>query len=459
MNIFQLEERLNENPDSPLSARLAGQYLIRGKITSAVSLSLRCIEQNPDYATAYVILGRCYAALNSYKEAILCARKAFSIQPDSGILKNLLMNWEKLSLQENSQPRSESSPEIPDFHTLNGILFKELSLPTTLKVEEDNVQTIVEEEKEESLLVELETPSGFGIDENMPLQQSEENVALADETTPEQEHIVVEFVEQNDSNLPPAIESVLQSIDFESSTESDSNNQQPVTTFENDVEVKSPELVGQHNDAFVEQSEENLTADEFKTETEILEQKAKEENFNEQNFEEHKIEEISEIIARESSEKSELTENKTAISGGIDAGIIEEKTKDFNVITESTKVFEVLSESEDVKNISTEQEIISDSNLKEDNSKKSDEHIAKIFESAHETKKKEHFLDNVDFNHGPVPELPQIVSVTLAEIYVRQGEYEEAIKTYRALIQLRPKQKELFEKKIEELERKLKSQI
>lgn len=52
--------------------------------------------------------------------------------------------------------------------------------------------------------------------------------------------------------------------------------------------------------------------------------------------------------------------------------------------------------------------------------------------------------------------LPEIVSVTLAEIYTKQREYEEAIKMYRALIIQRPKQKDSFGKKILELEEKLK---
>ncbi|MDI6802541.1 MAG: hypothetical protein QME58_01690 [Bacteroidota bacterium] len=52
--------------------------------------------------------------------------------------------------------------------------------------------------------------------------------------------------------------------------------------------------------------------------------------------------------------------------------------------------------------------------------------------------------------------LPEIVSVTLADIYTKQGEYLEAIKMYRALIIQRPKQKNFFEKNILILEEKLK---
>ena len=51
-----------------------------------------------------------------------------------------------------------------------------------------------------------------------------------------------------------------------------------------------------------------------------------------------------------------------------------------------------------------------------------------------------------------VMEGERIVSKTLAEIYAKQGEYEEAIITYRILQQQRPKQSEEFAVRIKELE-------
>ncbi len=63
----------------------------------------------------------------------------------------------------------------------------------------------------------------------------------------------------------------------------------------------------------------------------------------------------------------------------------------------------------------------------------------------------------VDFTNNDLNRaLPEIVSVTLADIYTKQGEYVEAIKMYRALIIQRPKQKDFFENKILILEEKLK---
>jgi len=47
---------------------------------------------------------------------------------------------------------------------------------------------------------------------------------------------------------------------------------------------------------------------------------------------------------------------------------------------------------------------------------------------------------------------PKIVTPTLAEIYAAQGEYQEAINAYRALMGRRPDDSEQFQKRIQELE-------
>jgi tetratricopeptide (TPR) repeat protein len=47
---------------------------------------------------------------------------------------------------------------------------------------------------------------------------------------------------------------------------------------------------------------------------------------------------------------------------------------------------------------------------------------------------------------------PEIVTVTLAEIYASQGQFKEAIGAYRKLLERRPEEAERFRKRIEELE-------
>lgn len=436
MNIFQLEERLNENPNSPLAARLASQYLVRGKIVEAVKLSLSCIEQNPDYATPYIILGRCYAAIQFYKEALICANKGISLQPDAEIARNLARSWESLSSVENLKSVNPSIPELPDLDALQIILFKGLILKDVPESQESKTQEITQDiiEDEKILKGNLETgeESEIEVDKNLKFQQvdSVDSDDISNKTVLEGEQIVVEFVEQTETNLPTAIESVLQSIDFENLK----------AESKEELDLKDEKEKFQEN--LVEQPKVDLVSSKSEIEPEDLEQQANKE-----------------IKSQEFKDQPEILLNSTGTTfpEKIEEPVIEADS--FNASIQSSTKIEEISKSDDLQSINPDQRIVSESNLSAEDSKKSDQHITKIFESVHEATKKELPLNQTEFNHGPVPELPQIVSATLAEIYVRQGEFEEAIKTYRALIQLRPKQKEFFEKKIEELEKKLKSQI
>lgn len=103
MNIFQIEERIKEKPTSPLCVRLASLYLTRGRIEEAMKLCFDAIERFPKYATNYIVLGRCYAALQDYEPAIICAEKSLSINQDSILPRKLLSYWRQLLLNEREQ--------------------------------------------------------------------------------------------------------------------------------------------------------------------------------------------------------------------------------------------------------------------------------------------------------------------------------------------------------------------
>lgn len=103
MNIFQIEERLKEEPTSPLSVRLASLYVARTRVDEAIELCVAAIERNPKYATAYTILGRCYAANKQYEAAIYCLEKSLSLLPDAEIAHRLSDNWRKSVTTGDSQ--------------------------------------------------------------------------------------------------------------------------------------------------------------------------------------------------------------------------------------------------------------------------------------------------------------------------------------------------------------------
>lgn len=112
--------------------------------------------------------------------------------------------------------------------------------------------------------------------------------------------------------------------------------------------------------------------------------------------------------------------------------------KDINqAATENSKV-EVIEEPilpENIQNISVESQ---PAIITEESEQVQNANFQPVSEIAFETTKS--FTDD------------RIVSKTLAEIYVMQGEYEEAIMTYKLLMRNRPVQSNEFEKRIKELE-------
>jgi len=114
MNIFQIEERIKEEPTSPLSVRLAGLYVARGRVEEAIQLCLGTLEREPNYSTAYTILGRCYAANKQYRAAVESLEKSLSLLPDAELPQRLLNNWRQMVVNETSTGATAlSEPETP----------------------------------------------------------------------------------------------------------------------------------------------------------------------------------------------------------------------------------------------------------------------------------------------------------------------------------------------------------
>lgn len=408
MNIFQLEERIKQNPDSPLITRLAAQYLIRGKISDAFDLLLKCIKLFPDYSTAYVILARCYASKKRYAEAILCSKKTFSLQPDSLILKNLITSWEK---QANVNIDVEDSTILPDIETLKSILFNQFEYAEPQSDEKFAKSDIeIQEDHTESKLYSIEPEI---------LTEAQEEVSQNYNEGKDQS--VIEFIDENAESIPQEIEAIGKIIEFDN--------------VELQTEPANGLVVGVIENQSTEETFISKDYNKPPTDIESLTQEAKDNNSDvQQNVLQDQNDQV---VQQAETHLQTLTEDILVDKVGLP------ETVDF----ESTKIITDQSE----KNINIRE-------IKEgENLTKSDEHITKIFETAQGTKRKETESLQGGLSDEPVPELPQIVSATLAEIYVRQGEFNEAIKTYKALIKLRPKQKEIFEKKIEELEKYLRS--
>jgi len=85
-----LSQKLSDNPQSPLFARLADLYLSKNQPAEALKLCEAGVQTYPSYSTGYVILGKCYTALNENSKARLAFAQALHFAPFNQLARKLL---------------------------------------------------------------------------------------------------------------------------------------------------------------------------------------------------------------------------------------------------------------------------------------------------------------------------------------------------------------------------------
>ena len=80
--ISKLEKALRENPGIPLFARLADEYLRRGRVARALALCQEGCERFPDYPTGFLLLARCYHARGNFEEVRNALDRALRLDPE-----------------------------------------------------------------------------------------------------------------------------------------------------------------------------------------------------------------------------------------------------------------------------------------------------------------------------------------------------------------------------------------
>ena len=88
--IESLEKRLGVNPHSPIFARLANLYLDSNRLEDARILCERGISYYPEYATAHLILGKCYLHLQRLSDAEREFTETLSLQPQCSTARRFL---------------------------------------------------------------------------------------------------------------------------------------------------------------------------------------------------------------------------------------------------------------------------------------------------------------------------------------------------------------------------------
>jgi len=116
-----LAQKISDNPQSPLFARLADLYVNKGQTVEAIKLAEEGVKIFPRYCAGYLVLGKAHLALKEFSQAISAFEKAKELSPFNQTVVKLLQSVPNKSdestrtTEENyfiSQPSSmENQPE------------------------------------------------------------------------------------------------------------------------------------------------------------------------------------------------------------------------------------------------------------------------------------------------------------------------------------------------------------
>lgn len=405
--IALLEKRVKESSTSPLFAQLAAYYLESGRAEDALRLCDTGLAHHPFYTTGHLIKGKALLALNMKKEAARELEFVADFFPDNPEIKRMLeslQETENPEVQEHEAP-GESIPETP--HDLQpsvqetsqqGEVLPETSIPSEWA-------GMLLEEREQSPPPPVQRPSfeygevphsdTFSIYTERPGERSEQ---------------------------PPAFEFSFQT------TQPSSDETTPTATFDfgfspsatEPPKEQPPQLIQEERSSFeiyaarMRQElngEGTLTLDEFFRST----PKEEEPQFFSPSF----------ATPAQSSDESLSFFSTPA-------------TQDVFGSVEEPPVFN--------PPFAFEEPAKKEEDTIEDLAQKL-QGVGRIAPIIDFTKKETPSVSEQDTDVGA-----GFVTPTLAEIYAKQGWYDDAIKAYRTLAKTKPEERERFEKRIQELE-------
>lgn len=79
----KIDKVFRRYPRAPVFARLAEQFLLRGRVQRAQSLCEQGCERFPAYPTGFIVLSRCYARQKLWEEARTALDRALRLDPDN----------------------------------------------------------------------------------------------------------------------------------------------------------------------------------------------------------------------------------------------------------------------------------------------------------------------------------------------------------------------------------------
>ena len=106
MTVEQLVARMRYNPQSPLFARLAEEYLHSHRVDEALQLCEKGLQHFPHYTTAHVVAALCFAERGELQYALQHIEGTLRDLPDNTVLTKLHKEWREKSgrIQEAKSP-------------------------------------------------------------------------------------------------------------------------------------------------------------------------------------------------------------------------------------------------------------------------------------------------------------------------------------------------------------------
>lgn len=434
--IQTLERHLSAEPQSPLFARLAGCYLEAGRSQEALSLCDTGLAHHPFYTTGHLMKGKVLLALNMRSEARREFEFVHEMLPFNESVQRLLSGIPAESLTGTTPPPAPSvSPMITEAPV------EEPAAP------EASAEQVLSQFTEESPSVEapqtLETP-----EQPAATEQAEDVFGLATaETTP------AEIEPPTTAEPPPAVV-------------------QPSESFESFSERKRGELFGLENSLSLEEylAEGDTTGPSAPIEEPPAEPLATQPPAETTSSDEDPFAALTQFEEQQSPPvavapaEEQTTEDTEDPFSQLQQTVEEFPSQETGTVTtaeETEDAFAQLRPSpEEAPAAEAEQAAEEPS---EQTTEQPKDQIEELAEKLKDARKITPVINLSEHTVTPTseedtPSGTGFVTPTLAEIYAKQGWFDDAIKAYKTLASTKPVERERYEARIRELEEEKKKQ-
>ena len=443
--IQSLEQHLTSQPRSPLFAQLAAYYLDAGRSRDALDLCDRGLSHYPFYSTGHLIKGKVLLDLKMTAEARREFEFVRDLFPGLDTLKQLLRDLPSNEIETLAAP-AEVQPETPAEPVVVPVAQTQ---PITADPPPDQILTQFTEEAAETPAVFSEPPETFS---PTPETQQETKTQIP---VGSEDAFGLATQQEVAAEAEPAISEETAVFEKPASEE------QTGESFQSFAERKRGEFFGLENSTSLEEYFTEKRAPE--TMTDVMPESA----------EPAVAEDPFATLSQQSIEESVETPPEQA-AGDPFATLGQQSTEE-SVETPPEQAagdpFATLSQRSIEESVETPPEQTSqdpfaqlqqgyfepgaEESAPQDEAAQEKDQIEELADKLQNAKKITPIIDLSDRTSSGDSETPSgagFVTPTLAEIYAKQGWFDDAIKAYKTLALSKPAEKEKFESRIQELE-------